>query len=476
MKILAIAWKNIWRNKLRSLIVITAITIGIMSGTFSVAVMLGMVGQRVDDAINIEAGHIQIHNPKFDQNEDVKYTIKDYNKIIQDIEANPKVSSAYARNKTMAFIKSPKASSGGFISGIDTAKDKQIEIIQNFLIDSTKEGFANEKASRKPILISRETAKSLKLEKYELDSISKLKLKKILPEKTFTKIDTLAFFRNKIEFIEYLNSKLTEKELTKHKKNILNASMRFYLSSRTKISYSIVSKNINVSTGIFRVAGVYKTNNRMFDAVNSFCIDKDISKILEIEPNETHEIVIMLHNLEDVEAFTKELQDKYPELKIENWKTLKPDAGMSADMMGVYGIVFMTIILLALAFGIINTMLMVVLERVKEIGMLMAIGMNKLKVFSMIMFETILLCLVGAIIGMAAGYGIIQGTIDGIDISAFGDGMEAMGYASMLYPQLDPVFFIEVTILTIITGIIAAIYPARKAIKLNPAEAVRSDV
>ena len=78
---------------------------------------------------------------------------------------------------------------------------------------------------------------------------------------------------------------------------------------------------------------------------------------------------------------------------------------MMNDYMVMYYVIFIGIIMLALAFGIINTMMMTILERTKELGMLMAIGMNRKKIFSMIMLETVFLTLVGAVTGYAVRMG-----------------------------------------------------------------------
>jgi ABC-type antimicrobial peptide transport system permease subunit len=123
-------------------------------------------------------------------------------------------------------------------------------------------------------------------------------------------------------------------------------------------------------------------------------------------------------------------------------------------------------------------MLMAVLERVKELGMLMAIGMNRKRVFRMIMLETVFLSLIGAIIGMVITYMIIlyTGRV-GIDLSAFiQEGMEGLGFSAHLFPILSWDSYLQLTLLVILTGILASIYPARKALKLNPAEALRIDM
>jgi ABC-type antimicrobial peptide transport system permease subunit len=129
---------------------------------------------------------------------------------------------------------------------------------------------------------------------------------------------------------------------------------------------------------------------------------------------------------------------------------------------------------LALLFGIINTMLMVVLERTKELGMLMAIGMNRFRVFRMIVLETVLLTLVGGVTGTLAGSAISKYfETHAIDMSLWAEGYSQLGYDTLVYASIDVSLMISVIIMVIITGIIAAIYPAYKALKHDPAEALR---
>jgi len=146
-------------------------------------------------------------------------------------------------------------------------------------------------------------------------------------------------------------------------------------------------------------------------------------------------------------------------------------SGYMDTMMGL----FMVIILGALGFGIVNTMLMVVLERTRELGMLMAIGMTKKRIFIMIMLETIFLALIGALVGEILSVLFIAhfGSV-GIDLSSVAEGMEAIGYGVITYPMLEGYRYIQITFLVIVTGILASVYPALKALKLHPAEAIRS--
>jgi len=134
----------------------------------------------------------------------------------------------------------------------------------------------------------------------------------------------------------------------------------------------------------------------------------------------------------------------------------------------------MIIIIMALVFSIINTMLMAVLERTKELGMLMAIGMNKARLFTMILCETFFLTMVGTPIGLFLSWLTVWtfGNI-GIDLSAFSQGLNAYGLDTVIYPELSATYYLNVTLLIAAAAILSAIYPAWKTLKLKPVEAIR---
>ncbi len=165
-----------------------------------------------------------------------------------------------------------------------------------------------------------------------------------------------------------------------------------------------------------------------------------------------------------------------PGQEVKTWKELSPEMSLLTDSMNQYMYVFILIILLGLCFGIINTMLMAVLERTKEIGMLMAIGMNKRRIFSMIILESIMLTVTGGIFGIGLGAAVTKFfETTPINLSMFSEGLESYGYASVVYTSLQPEMLVIISILVILTGLFSAVYPARKALKLNPAEATRTD-
>ena len=212
--------------------------------------------------------------------------------------------------------------------------------------------------------------------------------------------------------------------------------------------------------------------------MNLFVRMSDIAPVANLENGQVNQMAILLSSVEYDDQVAELVREIMPGKDVQTWDEIMPEAGMYASTMDYYLFIFMIIILLALGFGIVNTMLMAVLERIKELGMLMAIGMNKKRVFRMIMLETVFLGLTGAIIGMAISYGLIWYTgRTGLDLtSLYQEGFEAMGFTPMIYPAIGWQSFFQLILMVILTGILASIYPARKAMKLNPSEALRIDM
>jgi len=426
----SIAWKNVWRSKVRSLVVMIAVTLGLFAGIFSAALMNGMMQQRIDAAISNEISSIQLHNPKYLENNEIQFSIKNANEVVSKIENMPDVKAVSKRIKLTAMAKTARTGTGVIIYGIDPYKEKKVteiyskipdsaflaenmhftdpERIHNYLKDSCGTYFEN--AKRNPILIGQKLAKKLKVK------------------------------------------------------------------VRSKIVISMQRLDGTPTEGAFRVIGIYKTNNTMFDELNIFVRASDLENLTGMDSTSTHEVAVLLKEDEKIDEVKNTLQTDYPQLDVMTWQEIQPDLGMMTQYMNYMLYIFIIIILLALGFGIVNTMLMVVLERIKELGMLMAVGMNRSRVFRMIMLETIFLSITGAILGMIISSIVINhfGKA-GIDLTEWASGLEAIGYEAILYPSINMTFYIGVTILVILTGILASIYPAIKALRLKPAEAVRSE-
>ncbi len=427
----SISWKNIWRSKVRSLVVISAITLGLFGGLFCSAFFQGMAERRVKEALTKELAHIQIHHPKYLENPEIQFYIQDIPDNVEQLMSSPEVLAVSPRLKFNSMIASSTASSGVSVIGINIDQEKQVFDLHAALLTESE------------IAENYDTEDSELIEKISTDSVG-------------------SYFENVSRNPIFIGEELAHK---------------LKIKVRSKVVLTFQNLDGSLTGSAFRVCGIYRTENSMYEEMNVFVKRSDIENVAGLPANTAHEITILLNDYEKADAVAESLQLTFPNLEVSDWKEIQPDIAMINDFMMALMTIIMIIVLLALGFGIVNTMMMVVLERVKEIGMLLAIGMNKARVFAMIILESVLLCLTGAAIGMGVSAAII-GLLGrhGLDMTRFvEEGFEAMGFGAVFYPTLSVEFYLFVTFLVIVTGVLSAVYPALKALRMNPADALRTE-
>jgi ABC-type lipoprotein release transport system permease subunit len=254
--------------------------------------------------------------------------------------------------------------------------------------------------------------------------------------------------------------------------NKLAEKLKVNVKSKVVLTFQDIDGNI--TAGRFRVAGILKASSLAISESSAYVLKSDMNRLLNIGDN-VHEIAYTTISGTDDESLANTLQAKFPNDKVESWKEISPALVFMEQWMAATLKILIIIIMSALAFGIINTMLMAVLERIRELGMLMGLGMKRVKVFFMIMLETIYLATVGGPVGLLIGYATISYLGQtGIDLTDYSEGLEAIGYDSILYPLLQPMDYIQIVIGVITTAFLASIYPAWKAIKLKPIDALHT--
>ncbi len=402
--LIKIAWRNVWRNKLRSSLVILSIVLGIWAGLFLMAMTLGLNEQRMSGAVDTYLSHLQIHNPKFKEDNNIQFVIQDKEQAVKTLQEEKQVKAYAERMVVIGMINNAKGSRGVQMLGINPENEKKLTTISTLLV----EGTYFTKFKKNPAVIGKKLA-------------------------------------------DRLNLKI-----------------------KSKIVVSFQDMNGELTSGLFRVEGIFKTNSSMFDEGTVFVRMNDLDKVASMN-GQIHEIAVLGNTIKDTDKLKADLASKITKSKVETWSEISPELGYAQEMMGSFVFFFMGIVLMALAFSIINTMLMAVLERKKELGMLMAVGMNKKRLFAMISIETIFIVLIATPIGMAlAVLTINYFSVHGIDLSAVASGLESLGIGSRIFTYLPQDKYIQITIMTLIVAFVASIFPARRALKLQPAEAIRS--
>jgi ABC-type lipoprotein release transport system permease subunit len=239
---------------------------------------------------------------------------------------------------------------------------------------------------------------------------------------------------------------------------------------KSKVVLNFQDADNNTIAQSFRVEGIFKSTSSIFDLGTLFIKYDDIAELTGLR-GQIHEVAILCNKIEEVPILKNQIKSTN---EVESWSEISPELGYAQQTMSSFIYIFMGIILIALAFGIINTMLMAILERKHEIGMLISVGMNKRKVFSMILMETIFLAMIATPVGMLLSYwSISYFGKKGIDLASVAQGLESLGIGSRIYTELPVDLYFMITLMTLLVALISAIIPARRALKLNPAEAVK---
>ncbi len=402
--VLSLAWKNIWRNKNRSIVVLLAIAFGLWGGLFSGGLMVGMGESMVNTAIDRNLGHVQIHNKKFDETKSIREFIPHGVQIADEIKNLHLVQGVTARTSFTGIASSATSSFPVQINGIVPSEEQTVTKLHDKIIVGSYFNTSYKNA----IIIGEKLAKRLSLHEH-----SKI---------------VLGF--------EGLHGEL-----------------------------------INIAC---RVVGIFHTASSRFDEGNVFLLRDYLQRQLETPPL-IHEIAIRCTNAQAVSQVATQLKQRYPHLLVQSWKERAPIVAYMSDLMIMYTYFFLVFILLAVLFEITNTMLMSVVDRTRELGMLMAIGMKRIRVFTMILLESLLLSLTGGVIGIVLGEITITITRHtGINLSVFEASLSSFGLSAILYPNLPGSMYVILTLLIVITANVAALLPAWKAIHLEPAQAIRT--
>lgn len=426
MMLFRIAWRNVWRSKIRSLLVILAVALGLWAGIFMLAFSWGINSQRMRDVIETKISHVQIHHHEFRDDLKAGDVIPETqgNAILTDLKADPRTKAVASRLVLTGMVQSARATQGIQIQGISPVEEAALTQLPDRIVAGK---YLEEEGRSMRVLVG---AKLMK----------KLGMVKVVDSPGSDGGDSIKYGLRKSVVLKFLDA---------------NGE----------------TQGINV-----KVQGVFKSQDPRLEEGTVFMRDADLREYAGVG-NAFHEIAFLLNDgaLAEDSTYLRDLKTKYSGLEIMNWKDLAPELKLVDETFATTVFILMGVILLALLFGIINTMMMAILERTRELGMLMAVGMNKSRLFGMIMLETIFLTMIGAPLGLLGGYASISyfGSV-GIDISAFSEGLSQFGASDMVYTSIDSGYYLQITVMVIFTALFASIFPARRALRLNPSEAVRS--
>ena len=404
LTLIKISWRNVWRNKLRSFVVIISVVFGLLGGIIMIAMSYGLNEERMNNAVKTYLSHIQIHNKSFSEEYNIKHTIDNLEGIKNAINNDSRVVSYSKRIILNGMLSNSNGSYGIQVKGVDPIEEVKVT-------------------------------------------------------NTYEKVIEGEYFKSEKENTILVGKKLAE---------------RLNLKLKSKVVITFQDENYELTSLLYRVEGIFRSGNSRYDEANVFVKNVSITKNL---PNFSgyHEIPILLTDIELRNQVKNDLISKNSNNLIEGWDDISKDLAYANEMLAAVLYIFMMIILSGLSFGIVNTMLMAILERRKEIGMLMSIGMSRFKIFLMISFETMFLSIVALPIGLIISYSIVEYySVVGIDLSIVEAGLENFGVGTRLYFKVPNQEYFIVAIMVFVISIISSIFPSVRALKINPVEATKT--
>lgn len=403
--IFILAWRNLWRNHRRTIIMLAAISVGAWAMIFMTALMRGMVDDMLVNGIHNLPGEAQIHNPLYRDDPSINNSIAVPDGALLNTLQMPEIKAWTSRIRVPAVISSERDSRGVTLLGVDPASELQL----GFDINSITQG---------------------------------------------------RFLQDKNDNGLVIGEKMAERLETALGKRVVIMSQ---------------DPDNNIADRGFRIVGIYKAKMASLEEVYVYAGLTTLQKLLKLG-NRVSEIAVTGDNYRDLSGWLPQLKKAAGEnLQTLSWYEADPYLGSMLAMMDGFVLVWIVVVFLALSFGLVNTLVMAVFERVREIGLMQALGMRPSMILYQVLMESFLLLLIGLLLGNAFAVATIIPLQSGIDISIVAKGMEMMGTSSILYPALKLNDVLLANVIVIILGILTSILPAWRAASYDPVEALNKN-
>ncbi len=222
----------------------------------------------------------------------------------------------------------------------------------------------------------------------------------------------------------------------------------------------------------FRIVGIYKAKLEAMEEGVIYAGRDTVQNMLKMG-TQISEVFIQTSDYRNVDELLSSIRAVVSnEIEVLPWQEIDSYLGTMLNVMDGFVLVWIIVIFLALSFGLANTLIMAVFERVREIGLMQALGMRPSSILYQFLLEAFFLLTIGLLVGNISAILSIKPLEDGIDLSVVAEGMAMMGAGSILYPALYLKDIVLTNIVVIVLGILTSLLPAWRASRYNPVEAL----
>lgn len=422
---LKLAWRNLWRNRGRTLIGISAIAFSLALMLISFGLNDDAHGKMMNQAIEAAGGNILIHGAGWWEQQTGDLLIHEPEPILAAARQLEDVRAVIPRFIINGLVNSARNSGGIRVQGIDLQHERELKDYSTYLTegaflqcdDAQREAMPKVCKEKRPIVLGKALVDDLEVE----------------------------------------------------------------LGDRIVISTS--GPDGELTMALFRLTGVIETGSETIDRAMAFTTLEVAQKAVKAQGKLTQIALLIDHDEQrrDIrDALVASLgKDAIAPLELLTWDEAMPDMIGFIEVDDQFGYIYGLVIFIIVAFGIANTFLMGVLERIREFGLLGAIGLRPRKIALMVLAESVILGVVAVLIGFALGYlghtlflhyGLDYSEIAGQDFELAGVTMANMIIRSKFVPAKW--LLSSLAVIALVT--FSALYPAWRATRLDPAQAMRT--
>jgi ABC-type lipoprotein release transport system permease subunit len=391
-----LAWRNLWRNRRRTLITFVAISVGVWSMLVLAALMQAWGASAFDAAVRTLTGHGQIHAAGYLDDPTVDHRFRPPQDLIDRLESND-VRAWATRVRVPAFLQTERKNAPVTLVGIDADAERGL----SFIPEAVNEGSYLSGAGSSGLLLGRRLA-------------------------------------------ERMGTGLGKRVV------VLSQSAAGEIAERG-----------------FEVAGIFDAEQEETETGFVFVPEPTAQSMLGMS-DEVSEIALTVADIERLPTVLDSLRQAGPALDVASWSEIEPFTKAILDISDGTIALWTVIMFIMVAFGLVNTLLMAVLERTREFGLVQALGLRPRLLLLQILIESAFLIGLGVIVGVVAGLATLLGLHGGLDLSAVAQGGAVLGIGRTLYPEIDGPLTVEIALFVWLMGVVTGLYPAWRAAKDVP--------
>ncbi|MCB2200713.1 FtsX-like permease family protein [bacterium] len=403
--IFKLAWRNIWRNKRRSIISIASVLFAVTIALMMRSMQLGFYARTIDNVVSFYTGYLQVHAPGYEEKKSLDKSFADSGELATRIEGINKVTFTAPRLESFALISAGDITDGSQVIGIDPERE-----------------------------------------------------------------DQLTGLSNKVEDGRYLNAGdngiLLGSGLAKHMKIGVGDTVVVISSGYHGVS----------AAGRYPVIGTVTFPTPELNSTMAY-LDLPEARWFYGATNRLTSLAIMIEGerfLNQVETqVTAMLGDDY---EVVSWEDIMPEMVEYIAMDNASGVLMLILIYVIVGFGVLGTVLMMTMERMREFGVLVAVGMQKSVLRGIVLLESVILSINGAILGIVLALpSLIWLRANPIHLTGAGaDALISYGFEPILPFSMAPEIFFWQTFTVLLIALTASAYPLFRITKLNSVDAMRT--